>query len=468
MFDGKLCASTTRYNDQTKAACGCGESDPIPSDWWTLTKLTAALNCKNLDTDHPLLSWCPSGCGGCYRLCTTGGTTQGLPTKPGVCRTFKITNRCGDGFDIEGGRDWCNQHMSWKECLDDPESCKRDGNTNWFGYSAHFDLQDFHHQVRHGLGWDNVEVTFEPVPCNDSWTGPSWDCKCPAIQNRTAQRRPVPTVSPSPTGPASNPAVPASGSTLAPLQPVRPSPGTPAVPAPGSVMAPLQPSQPTPGTPAVPASGSTLVPLQPLQPTRGPTLPPLVTQPPVPTTPRPVRCAGAFEQCGGKGWSGSACCEPGCECSATVAIFWQQCVPPRGAKTCSGGPAPAWSDVIVRKDSASTGGAFRGIWLADGAEGGRERQRRPVATTLVVGGLLLAVVAVAFLGLGSLAAFGAASLRQRLRRGPAPHARAGQEALVAAGGAGSRYPRRAASAPALPPAEHLEPSSPSPMLPLAC
>lgn len=193
MYNGKLCASTTRYNDQTKAACGCGTSDPVPSDWWTLTAFTAALNCKNLDSSDPLLAWCPTGCGGCYRLCTTGGTTQGYPTVPDKCHVFKITNRCGDGFGTVGGggygNDWCSNRLSWKECLEDPEKCMEEGSTNWFGYSAHFDLQDFSHQIK-DLQWDNVEVTFERVPCNKSWHGPSWDCSCPA-SNETLPRPPV-------------------------------------------------------------------------------------------------------------------------------------------------------------------------------------------------------------------------------------------------------------------------------------
>jgi hypothetical protein len=73
-YNGKLCASTTRYNDLTKGACGCG-SEPNPVSFWTKSKLTAALNAKNLDPADPKLSWCPSHCGQCFRLCNTGGTT---------------------------------------------------------------------------------------------------------------------------------------------------------------------------------------------------------------------------------------------------------------------------------------------------------------------------------------------------------------------------------------------------------
>jgi len=174
-YNGKLCASTTRYNDQTKAACGCGKTDPIPDDWWTLTQFTAALNCVNLDAEHPLKAWCPSRCGDCYELCSTGTSTNGKKTEAGVCRVFKVTNRCGDGYQQYPM--WCSNEVTWRECEEDPELCRRNGSTNWYGYPAHFDLQDFYLQVSEELDWDNVEVTFEPVPCS-RWKGPSWDCQC--------------------------------------------------------------------------------------------------------------------------------------------------------------------------------------------------------------------------------------------------------------------------------------------------
>jgi len=174
MLNGKLCASTTRYNDQTKAACGCGPSEPVPTNWWTLTKFTAALNTASLDPENPLLGWCPSGCGACYEICSTGGTTQGQPTTPGVCRIFKITNRCADGYGQYP--EWCSNSMSWQACQADPSACAQEGSTNKFGYPAHFDLMDFHGQI-HNFSWDNVEVTFEPVSCS-RWDGPQWDCEC--------------------------------------------------------------------------------------------------------------------------------------------------------------------------------------------------------------------------------------------------------------------------------------------------
>jgi len=180
MYNNKMCASTTRYNDQTKAACGCGDSDPVPKDWWTLTAYTAAMDCKNLHTMDPFLAWCPSGCGSCYRLCSTGGSMHGHRPKEGVCRTFKITNRCGDGFKQYPM--WCSNNLSAHECKENPHVCRQLHSTNHYGYPAHFDLQDFHHQILSGLGWDNVEVTFEKVKCKESWKGQDWNCYCDSAE----------------------------------------------------------------------------------------------------------------------------------------------------------------------------------------------------------------------------------------------------------------------------------------------
>jgi len=397
MHNGKLCASTTRYNDQTKAACGCGKSDPVPSDWWTLTKLTAALNCKNLDSDHPLLSWCPAGCGGCYRLCTTGGTTQGLPTKPDVCRVFKITNRCGDGFDLVDGHDWCSQHMSWQECMADPERCKKDGSTNWFGYSAHFDLQDFHNQVLDGLGWDNVEVTFEAVPCNGTWTGPSWDCMCPSAKPEVSAGDVPSSVTSAPGGAAV--AAAAGGTTSS-----NTSRGSHS------------------GVPGLGKSAALAVATSSTN--RG-TMQPVTLQTNAPTA-KPQRCARAFDQCGGLAWGGPTCCEPGCRCSSTVMQHWRQCVPPHGQATCAGNhtgttvdvtaavppvaaPAPHWTGILVRKDDVATPGDM-----------GRAEHKPQVPLAGEVAGwaLLWATMSVALSVVAGLTAFAAASLRARLQQRP--------------------------------------------------
>jgi len=276
MLNGKLCASTTRYNDQTKAACGCGDSDPVPKDWWTLTKFTAALDCKNLDPQHPLLGWCPRGCGGCYKLCSTGGSMHGHLPKAGVCRVFKITNRCGDGFRQYPM--WCSNNLSYAECRADPVLCQQMHSTNHYGYPAHFDLQDFHLQVSTGLDWDNVEVTFEPVSCSE-WNGPDWNCHCSAIDSlshNTTDAGHGRDHTPSPSKkPASTPR-PSSRPTTKPLPPA--------------------------------GHGSSNV------------------------TSR-ANCAKEWEQCGGKDFHGPTCCQSGCYCTdlrkthGYNPYFTHQCVP---------------------------------------------------------------------------------------------------------------------------------------------
>jgi len=171
MFQGKPCASTTWYEDQTLGSCGCGDGEKFVSDnYWTLTQFTAAINCMSLDPENPNESWCPANCGQCFELCSTGASTQGMTNPGGTCKVFKVTNRCGDGFE-PSHPDWCSHRMSFHQCAAQPQVCKKLGNTNQFGYAAHFDLQDFHRQITKGLQWDNAEVTFERVSC-DKWQGP--------------------------------------------------------------------------------------------------------------------------------------------------------------------------------------------------------------------------------------------------------------------------------------------------------
>merc|ERR1719277_794575 len=55
-----------------------------------------------------------------------------------------------------------------------------------------------------------------------------------------------------------------------------------------------------------------------------------------PNGPQPAPAPGhlsAFSQCGGKTWTGSTSCEPGCTCVAS-GEHYSQCVPPAGAWTC--------------------------------------------------------------------------------------------------------------------------------------
>jgi hypothetical protein len=136
---------------------------------------TAALNAKNLDPANPGLGWCPSQCGSCFQLCSTGGTMNGRRNQPQSCLVVKVENRCGDGWP--GADNWCRNTMSADECVADPGKCASHGATNNYGYAAHFDLQDANLQVSQGLGWDNVEVTVESVSCAGHGY-PDWNANC--------------------------------------------------------------------------------------------------------------------------------------------------------------------------------------------------------------------------------------------------------------------------------------------------
>ena len=134
-----------------------------------------------MDPDDPANAWCMSQCGQCYRLCTTGGTHNGLPSVPGECVVIQLENRCGDGLG-EQPNYLCGQEMAPWDCAADPGLCQQSGNTNMYGYSAHFDLQNAKLQVTEGLGWNNPEVTFEQVSCDEGDFG-DWDkdCYCPHV-----------------------------------------------------------------------------------------------------------------------------------------------------------------------------------------------------------------------------------------------------------------------------------------------
>lgn len=180
-------------------------------------------------------------------------------------------------------RNWCSNRLSWKECQDNPARCRKEGSTNWFGYPAHFDLQDFHHQISNGtpgLRWDNVEVTFEPVPCRDNWHGPSWKCECSAIE------RVVATVAKD--GDAHEMEYDSAHSRPIEKVPV-----------------------------SVPSHTEKVV--------------------QAPRLPSSAGCAAAYEQCAGRpGWNGPTCCQDGCECRSTGDEFYKQCSPASGGGSCGG------------------------------------------------------------------------------------------------------------------------------------
>ena len=70
--------------------------------------------------------------------------------------------------------------MSPWDCVSNPEECEISGNTNMYGYPAHFDLQNANLQVTEVLGWNNPEVTWAQISCEEGDFG-DWDesCYCP-------------------------------------------------------------------------------------------------------------------------------------------------------------------------------------------------------------------------------------------------------------------------------------------------
>lgn len=106
-----LQATTTVYQDESPGACGCGPSiNP-----YTFTAAGSPIIFGNG-------SWCGAGCGQCFQLTSTGASPpdQGDGGGVGTSIVVLITNLC----PYEGNEIWC------------PEA----GNTNVYGYSAHFDI----------------------------------------------------------------------------------------------------------------------------------------------------------------------------------------------------------------------------------------------------------------------------------------------------------------------------------------
>jgi len=177
MYNGKPCASTTRYWDGQMGACGCGTGNTSPFSWqWT--KPTAAASAPIFGSG----TWCGSGCGKCYKLTPTavGASVEGTGAPALTPLVVKVTNLC----PYTGNEGWCAYDV------------------NSFGYDAHFDLMDYNmNGLISGMGWNNPEVTYEEVDCAaNGYT--DWNCQCGAA------------ASPNATVPAAT--VPAAAATKAP------------------------------------------------------------------------------------------------------------------------------------------------------------------------------------------------------------------------------------------------------------
>lgn len=153
MYNGKPCASTTRYYDGNMGACGCGTSDTSPFSWqWS--KPTAAASAPVFGSG----TWCGSGCGKCFKLTPTavGASPEGTGAPSLTPLIIKVTNLC----PYVGNEAWCAY------------------DTNSFGYEAHFDLMDYNMAgVVTSMGWNNPEVTYEEVDCAASGYT-DWNCQC--------------------------------------------------------------------------------------------------------------------------------------------------------------------------------------------------------------------------------------------------------------------------------------------------
>lgn len=174
MYNGKPCASTTRYWDDQKGACGCGTSDTNPFSWqWT--KPTAAASAPIFGSG----TWCGSGCGKCFKLTPTavGASAEGTGAPALTPLVVKVTNLC----PYSGNEQWCAY------------------DTNSFGYDAHFDLMDHNMAgLVSSMGWNNPEVTYEEVDCDANGYS-DWNCQCASATPSSSSATDAPTQAPAAT-----------------------------------------------------------------------------------------------------------------------------------------------------------------------------------------------------------------------------------------------------------------------------
>jgi len=194
MYNGKHCASTTRYWDGNTGACGCGTGNTDPFSW-QYTTYTAAGSPPIFGSG----TWCGSGCGSCYELTPTAVGASPIPSlgAPNLNSiVIKVTNLCPP----DGNANWCSYDI------------------NEYGYDAHFDLMDYNmNGLITALGWDNPEVTYQQVDCATS-NLTQWSCQCAAdttlSSTTTATAAPTSTPTSAPTSAPTQ--APTSAPTTAP------------------------------------------------------------------------------------------------------------------------------------------------------------------------------------------------------------------------------------------------------------
>jgi len=149
------CATTTRYWDNYKGACGCGTGTGNGKPYaWQYQIITAAASNSMFGSG----TWCGSGCGKCYSITPTGGFVDGQGSKPSNLKSqvMMITNLCPAQYN----KQWCTS-------------------PNQYGYTAHFDLMDQNmNGVIKNLGWNNVEVYYHQIPCPATQLANWKKCEC--------------------------------------------------------------------------------------------------------------------------------------------------------------------------------------------------------------------------------------------------------------------------------------------------
>jgi len=232
MYNGKPCASTTRYWDGQKGACGCGTSDTNPFSWqWT--KPTAAASAPIFGSG----TWCGSGCGKCFKLTPTaiGASAEGTGAPALDSLVVKVSNLC----PYAGNEAWCAYDV------------------NSFGYDAHFDLMDHNMAgLVSSMGWNNPEVTYEEVDCAANGYV-DWNCQCASASPSSSSATAAPTTKAATSAPTTAKAATAAPTSKAATS--APTTAKAATSAPTNAKAAT--AAPTPKTPVVPAQGATSAPV---------------------------------------------------------------------------------------------------------------------------------------------------------------------------------------------------------------
>jgi len=274
MYNGKPCASTTRYWDGQMGACGCGTGNTNPFSWqWT--KPTAAASAPIYGSG----TWCGSGCGKCFKLTPTaiGASAEGTGAPALDSLVVKVTNLC----PYAGNEAWCAYDV------------------NSFGYEAHFDLMDYNMAgVVSSMGWNNPEVTYEEVDCAaNGYT--DWNCQCAdGASTVTPSATDAPTTAPaSATKAPTTAAVPATEAPAPATEAPAPATEAPATatdaPTTAPVRATKRPTKRPTSEPAVTKAQATEAPVAPTEAPISPTEAPIAiaTDAPVPDTEAPVVAA---------------------------------------------------------------------------------------------------------------------------------------------------------------------------------